>query len=390
MKYQSQRERNFFKQIVYGSIWKILSIVNKFSKHNDHIIMFYDRSPFLEADNNYVLYKYLVENKYNDRYKIIVVDTEYKTNRKEAPKNVIYTSASMGHLYFIKAKYVFYRANTLPIAFADDQVTVQLWHGSPFKGADKGQNRTDGWVNPYIKHFLSASECFNDLWSKVFSIPVNRIIVSGAPRLDLLKQNVIYGELRKYSKVILWVPTYRKRLNGTKEIQGSTIVPILKEEDYSTTNEYLKERNIKLIIKLHPQQSLENYTGVIYDNLELLSHAEFVKRKWNVYHLMAQCDAMITDYSNIFYDYMLLNRPIGFTEDDMDDYGSTRGFAVENPESIKAGMKIHNTEEFQKFIHDIHMGIDSFKEERENVNKLVNQYQGKSNCAKILDILDIR
>ena len=134
MKYQSQRERNFFKQIVYGSIWKILSIVNKFSKHNDHIIMFYDRSPFLEADNNYVLYKYLVENKYNDRYKIIVVDTEYKTNRKEAPKNVIYTSASMGHLYFIKAKYVFYRANTLPIAFADDQVTVQLWHGSPVKG----------------------------------------------------------------------------------------------------------------------------------------------------------------------------------------------------------------------------------------------------------------
>ena len=50
-----------------------------------------------------------------------------------------------------------------------------------------------------------------------------------------------------------------------------------------------------------------------------------------MYVLLRNADALITDYSSAYFDYMLLNRPIAFTVEDIEEYRKKRGFVFDNP-----------------------------------------------------------
>ena len=56
------------------------------------------------------------------------------------------------------------------------------------------------------------------------------------------------------------------------------------------------------------------------------------KQKMTVYTLLRNADGLITDYSSVYFDYMLLDRPIAFAIDDIKEYGDKRGFIFETPE----------------------------------------------------------
>ena len=99
---------------------------------------------------------------------------------------------------------------------------------------------------------------------------------------------------------------------------------------------------------------------------------------------------MITDYSSVFYDFMLLNRPLAFTVDDIEQYKSGRGFAVDNPDYLTAGYKIHNEEELKKFLTDLLNDNDMFSTRREEVNQLVNTYNDGKQCERALKIANIQ
>lgn len=386
---KDQKVRGRFKHFVYCLLWRLLSLINKWTKHKKNIILFYDRCPFEQSDNNNVLYNYLIRNKYNEKYLIYVVSDDYKIYKNNQPNNVRFVSAYIGHLVFLRAGFVFYRASFLPISFSNDQIVLQMWHGSPLKGADRGQLRNDGWVNTYYTNFLSSSEYFNNIWSRLFSLPHSRIIVSGSPRLDLLYDDIHYKEFKGFEKIILWAPTYRKTLTGVKQTKKDSILPILCEKDYSFLDNWLKSYKVKLIVKLHPLQSLDSFQKLEFDNFCLLQHSAFIDNHWNIYHLLSQCDALITDYSNVFYDYLLLNRPIGFTVDDIEDYASTRGFLVDDVDGIRPGYKIKNKDSLLEFIKTIVDGSDCFNEERKKINDLCNTFQGKHNCQQLLELLNI-
>ena len=108
-----------------------------------------------------------------------------------------------------------------------------------------------------------------------------------------------------------------------------------------------------------------------------------------LYELVAHADALVTDYSSIYFDYLLLNRPIGFTCDDMEAYGGNRGFVVDNPLELMPGMKIQNYPEFVAFAEKVFAGDDGFREERERVNNLVNADQDGQSCAHLVSLLGL-
>ena len=45
------------------------------------------------------------------------------------------------------------------------------------------------------------------------------------------------------------------------------------------------------------------------------------------YELLGVADALLTDYSSVYYDYLLLDRPIGLCWDDYEEY-KANGFKV--------------------------------------------------------------
>lgn len=164
--------------------------------------------------------------------------------------------------------------------------------------------------------------------------------------------------------MVLWAPTFRKSsVTGYSDSNTSnSLVPVLDSKDFGEINEKLRDLGIKVVVKLHPLQDLDQHKTMDLDHFVLLSHQEFVRRKMDLYKFMAQSDALITDYSSIFIDYLLLDRPIAFTEDDMDDY--TRGFVFDNPKSYQPGFRIKTKEDFLAFAESLVNGVDDYKSER--------------------------
>ena len=285
-----------------------------------------------------------------------------------------------------------YAFGRIPIYPAKNQYVVQMWHGTPFKAADEHQLRTAP-KKPYYTSMLISSDYFKTIVKKAHGLEDENIAICGQPRTDVMFKNTIqYKELMGYKKVLIWMPTFRKsKILGYSDVENEkSVIPVISVDDYEEFNSWLKERNVLLIVKLHPMEDVSRFKSMKLSNLMLLSHKSFNDKKWDLYRLISQCDAMITDYSSVFYDFMLLDRPLAFTVDDYDAYKDGRGFAVDDSDYLTAGYKIHNKEELKDFIEDLIKNIDLYKEQRDEVNKLVNTYNDGKQCERALKIANIK
>ena len=102
---------------------------------------------------------------------------------------------------------------------------------------------------------------------------------------------------------------------------------------------------------------------------------------------MKDTDALNSDYSSAAYDYMHLNRPIGFTMDDVDDY--KLGLIVDNPERLIGGKVIKNNVEFLEFIQEILDGKDTYKAKRNHVFDIVFDYHDGNSCERLAKFLKL-
>ena len=372
-----------------NSIFRLFSYYNKNKKHNNSKILLYNNSEF--RDNVKALYDFIIEEGYNEKYEIVCSSNDYKEFKNEKYKNVRFVSNLKAVFEFLSSGYVYYRAGKIPILPGKDQIVIQMWHGSPYKGGDDGMLKSHSWEHQYYTYAFSASKNFASIWSRLFSMPLDHILICGHPRCDALFKKWEKYDFGSYKKLILWTPTFKtsKHLgyNNVKTEHG--IIPVVKAQHFKLLNEKLKSMDVKVVVKLHPAQDLDKYNLINMDHFILLSHKDFVKRSMDLYRFMTQCDALITDYSSIFYDYLLLDRPMAFTEDDMEEYADLRGFAVDNPDAYKPGFRIKTEEDLLKFVEDLVNDIDNYKNDRQRVMDLANDYRSGDFCLRALNLAGI-
>lgn len=382
--------KNVKLKLLLQNLLSIVSFLNKRISHNKSIILLYSNSGL--RDNIEALYNYLIENNFNERYKIICSTSDYKEYKDKIITNVSFVSNKKGFIHYLSAGFVFYCFGKIPIMPGKNQMVLQMWHGAPFKAPDEGMLKGHSWSRQYYTNALSTSANFIPFWSKAFSMPERNIIVCGQPRCDILYKESPNYQFGTYKKLILWAPTFRKsHITGYSDVKDDgRLVPVIQPNEYDIINKELKKIGVKIVVKLHPMQDLDGYNFTDLDYFILMSHREFVDRKMDLYRLMVQCDALITDYSSVFYDFLLLNRPIGFTEDDLEDYSNTRGFAVDDPEAYRPGMRIKTKEDLIVFAENLVLGKDDYKEDRKRVLALSNDYQDGKFSKRLLEILGIK
>lgn len=381
--------KNVRIKILLQNLLSVISILNKRALHNENIILLYSNSGL--RDNLGALYDYLIKHNLNKDYKIICSINDFRKYKSQTVKNVFFVSNLRGIFYYLRAGYVFYCFGKIPILPGKNQKVIQMWHGAPYKAPDKGMLRGHSWNKQYYTNVVSTSKNFVSFWSYAFSIPQENIIICGQPRCDALygsNPNYNFGE---YKKLILWAPTFRKsRITGYSDVNDyENCVPIVQPHEYSVLNNQLRKIGAKIVVKLHPMQDLDGYSYTDLDHFILMSHKEFVSRNIDLYRFMVQCDALITDYSSIFYDYLLLNRPIGFTEDDIEGYGNIRGFAVNDPSLYKPGMRIRTLDDLINFVVDLVNDVDNYKEDRKRVLDLSSDFRDGDFSKKLLNIIGI-
>jgi len=85
-------------------------------------------------------------------------------------------------------------------------------------------------------------------------------------------------------------------------------------------------------------------------------------QKRDPYPLLKYTDCLITDYSSIFIDFLLLDRPIIFFPYDLADYNSNEG-SYYKYNSITPGNMVENSSELKDVLRSIAGGNDKYEKE---------------------------
>ena len=365
-----------FKYILASSIFKFLSILNSVVP-KDNSVLIYCNSKGGFRDNLKAVYDYMIENNLNDKYKIYCSVIEYKNFK--TPANVKAISNIKAIFYFLFSKYVFYGYGKLPIKPSKNQKVISMFHGMPLKKIGGYLDSTK--VHDYFfTYALASGKLFVPVIAKAFYCPVEKIMICGYPRNDVLFKNDDYYQ-KNNKKLILWLPTYRDN--------DSDYLPVFSVEDLQVLDKNLNMLNITLFIKLHSGYDNGKIRFPKLKNVIGYRHDDFMKAGLDLYKLLACADALITDYSSVYFDYLLLDRPIAFTLDDLNTYNSDRGFVFESIFDYMPGKKIYNQKDFLDFCKDVSENIDEYREEREHLNNLVNYYKDGNNCERLLKNIGI-
>lgn len=371
-----------------------MKIIDAVVPKNKVQVLFYSKPDF--SDNGRALYEEFVRQKLGETYKAIwLVNGDCKKLKEKYPQITFYRKNTIkGFLCFARSAFIFRSHVLYGNVRTKKQIVTMAWHGMGIKGP------VDFNVKRNCIDFVTVT---SDLYRFKLATRLNcspsRAIITGLPRNDFMFQGR-YEEclksLPKYlehagCKTVLWMPTYHvNETSGDKHGKYYELgIPVVKAHDLSQLNTLLEACNVVLLIKLHPHMIGEG--GI---NREDYSHIQvfddsFLPADCSLYHLLAGVDAMLTDYSSVFTDYMLLNRPIGFIYDDFEEYSKNPGFAFERVKLMMPGPHIHTVSGLIQFINDIADGKDSYAEERNRLNQLVNFYCDAGNSRRVLETVGL-
>lgn len=355
----------------------------------------------LESTNDFdgnsgALYEYLKSTGSRHKFVWVVKSEESKAYLRDSNDIVLCPGSSIGEL----KEYLYYRAvsrwqiwDNLPIRkVRPDQINVFLQHfGMGYKKIGSVYRAPD-----YVDYVLTVNERVYELErGSLLYGPATKVIYGELPRNDVLFSRK-WDELSKivektYSKVVMWAPTLREsrqnhRIDSGREYPFGISV-VYKTEEMERLNRFLYDRNMLLLIKLHPKQRWKgsDQADSCYSNIRYLD-GESVK-KVHAYKLLTQMDAMISDYSSIVFDYMLLDRPIAWAVDDMGDYRIP--FLVEDPFELMPGEKLYCLDDLLHYLLDVSEGRDVFREERNVVSRRYNAPVEDRGCERLVEILGL-
>lgn len=372
-----------FREFVFRNLANLYEITNYKRKK---IILI---SKNFVGGNNKFLYFALIEQNFD-----VIMLTDNKSQLKELEKlkmPALLLSSLKAHIELAKAKWIVVDQgdNTNLInQKAFSQKTMQLWHGIPLEHMNLLTNIT-------YDIFISTSDFVSfTSFDKVFQ--AKEFLSCGYPRNDVfLKQNhskndLIFTDKNIYEfaknakansqKIIIYMPTFRESdfITKTKQINSLNL-------DFEALNKFLKTKNAFFILKLHP------FVAFFYkDFLESLSFSNilFHDTKGDIYPILKFADILVSDYSSVYYDFLLINKPIlYYLYDHKTCSKMAHGYLYEFDE-MSPGEKSYNQSEFFEKLAKIIDENDDFANEREKLKNKLFAYKDEFSSKRIIKVLE--
>lgn len=269
------------------------------------------------------------------------------------------------------------------------RLIINLWHGVPLKKIALLDPNLKKAARIYFKKIfsenytciLTTSHELIPLMARSFAVSEDKIKVWGQPRNDGMFQKndcrkilgQLFPDLPEYTKTVLYAPTFRD--------YGQVQLFPFKDFDQKQLEAFLDEKNMLLFIRTHvaEQGSAAPYLG---KRIRFLGNeqAEDVTGILNIF------DCLITDYSSIYIDYLLTDKPMIFLPYDRQQYLDGRGMNFDY-DDVTPGPK---PETFNDFLDALSPKEDFWKSERTRVNRLFNEIQhpcAADICNKVLKMI---
>ncbi|WP_135824474.1 CDP-glycerol glycerophosphotransferase family protein [Halorussus ruber] len=207
---------------------------------------------------------------------------------------------------------------------------VLLWHGVPLKHISWDAGFRDLPAPVRAVHadvaeefdlFVTPGRELADVFASGLRIDRERMARAGYPRNDALFGPIPGEEERTDSealarirdlgtdhRLVFYLPTFREWTDESVE----------NHLDFEALDAFFAERDAILVVKTHPNET--------FDLPEGLSNVRQLPEGIDVYPFLRHADLLVTDYSSVYFDYLLLDRPVVFYPYDLDEYRARRGF----------------------------------------------------------------
>ena len=348
------------------------------------------------SDNARALYNYMVSQPDFDDWQFVwLVKPDFVAQQH---RNTLFISAHgwknyLRYLYHLfTSKYLFCTHSHFVEANPSRQISACLWHGTMLKRIcamnerEKSQPRKDQY-----RFFVSPSKFYNEFFCKSFLCSPEQVLTCGYPRNDFLFQetNILTDlgiDRDDYSKIIVYMPTFRTPIRGGYSDSDSNTISCLQledEEQIKKVSEFFVTHKVLLLIKWH-QSDKRQFIKVCHPNIISIDNRQLNLKDLQIYHLLHYADALITDYSSVFCDYMMLNRPIAFDIADIDSYANNRGFVFKEPLEYMPGYILRTCDDLLSFTEDVVNGKDKSAEKRRNLYGVYNDFKDEHSSERLL------
>lgn len=274
-----------------------------------------------------------------------------------------YTLSPRGIWHALTSKYWFFNSYTSDImfAFSGGATCVNLWHGVGLKRiefnihegvlAERYQKKNLKQVFFHPESFrrpdwlLTSTPFQTKMFASAFRIPEERCLEFGYPRneiltlpreqcLDFVERFEPESTLRLitdiqedgYKKVFIYMPTWR---DSQRDL-------FVQSFDLERMNALLQTQHSLLLLKPHANMMINASAFSHYSNIFLLD------AKTDVYPVLPFTEVLITDYSSILYDYILMkDKDVILYLYDYEEYIKNRDFFYPFDENV-VGKRIYD------------------------------------------------
>ncbi len=362
------------------------SFYSLFSKRDEKLIVFTSFHNKKFDSNSKYLFLYFLKEHPEYTCKFVVNDNELREKlEKEIGPYFVNTNTVEGIKTVLKAKTWFASALELPIlgfALRVRRTVVHLGHGAPLKNVGLMENdvsfvkRVYYWiVRSNISYSLATSETMTRVIKTFTGLSEKHVIIAGEPRNDAFDGYTVTPEILNNDGVkVLYAPTWR-------HYEDTKLFPFA-DFDVSDFDNFLKENNITIYLRVHPNFDNHKADGMFNsERIKLFTGVNYPE----IMDYMQNFDSIITDYSSIYFNFLILDRPIIFLPYDIEEYLDKVGLALDYDE-FTPGDKAVTYEEFKKSLLQVKNNPEMYSAERNVTCDKINVIREK-NCDYMFNLL---
>ncbi|MBE5957555.1 MAG: glycosyltransferase [Lachnospiraceae bacterium] len=336
----------------------------------------------------------------NDKYKHVWVynnESDWKDNFEEykGQENVSFVKikSKAYYKYLASAGYLI-NNSTFPPCYTrkEGQTYINTWHGIPLKlmgyEMPKGNIQVANTERNFLQasYLLSANEHLTDMYMKSYKLEgilPGKIIEAGQARTDTIvngnRENVLNKliasgvEIDKNKKIVMYAPTWK----GVDF--NNTLGDVEKfEEIYDKLKATMDSNQMQLLIK--PHQAIYKKVKGSQKLKDVL-----VSPLFDTNEVLCGVDVLISDYSSIFFDYLVTDKPILFYIPDLNEYKETRGMYMDISEL--PGPATDSIEELKSWLSDLEGALKSKVSDYSKAKERFCKYDDGHVAARVVDAI---
>jgi CDP-glycerol glycerophosphotransferase (TagB/SpsB family) len=177
-------------------------------------------------------------------------------------------------------------------------------------------------------------------------------------------------------KIIIYMPTWRENSFNSNPINLDNL------------NKFAQDNGLFIIMKMHPFIRRDSFFDSIEQDKYLFKddysfNITFYPSTDDIYPILSHSDMLITDYSSIYFDYLLVNKPIVFFIYDKNEYLKYRGDFMLEFRDFTPGLKPENIHELKENILSA-LNNDTFYTEREKLRQKLFDVKSSGHSSEII------